>query len=147
MSTYRDYLKKLNGDLLVVGMKAPYIPLKGVCGIIDWRLNGFISSLILMHKLGNSTDNPVLLPSNGKLPVLRTALLLYDDNSASKIYEICKGIKSKNLSIVIPVDEENNEYRSFINNLKVSGMKWAVMRTFLINKETLITFSEVTYGQ
>jgi hypothetical protein len=147
MSTYRDYLKKLTGDLLIVGIKAPYIPLQGVCSIIDWRLSGFISSLILTHKLGDTSDNPVLIPSNGKLPVQRAALLTYDKDIAYRTSQICKGIKSKNLSIVLPVNEENKEYRIFMDKLKASGMKWAVMRTFLMNKEMVITLSELTYGQ
>lgn len=146
MSKYRDYLKKINGDLLIVAVKPPYIPLKGISGIIDWRLNGFISSLVLTHKLGETYDSPVLIPSNGKLPVQRAALVMYNSDFVTKTSEILKGIRSKNVSIVLPVGEENSEYRNFIEQLKSARIKWAAMRTFLMSNEMIITFNEITHG-
>ncbi|MBI3540931.1 MAG: hypothetical protein HY073_02170 [Deltaproteobacteria bacterium] len=42
-------------------------PLKGSSGLIDWRLNGKISDLILQGRLSGSFSESLIMPSQGRL--------------------------------------------------------------------------------
>ena len=55
-------LDELNTDLIVASLFETERPPRGVCGLADWRLNGFISRQILGGSVRGTKDEWVLLP-------------------------------------------------------------------------------------
>jgi Cytosol aminopeptidase family, N-terminal domain len=56
------------GDLLAVGFTSDVRPLRGAAGLLDWRFDGRLSALIVAGGLTGALDEPLLMPSNGRLP-------------------------------------------------------------------------------
>jgi len=56
------------GELLVVHLWEDVRPLRGAAGLLDWRLCGKLSGLILSGRLGGAEGEQLLLPTAGRLP-------------------------------------------------------------------------------
>lgn len=56
------------GDLLAVGLYRDVRPLRGAAGLLDWRFDGRLSSLIVAGGLTGALDEQLLMPSNRRLP-------------------------------------------------------------------------------
>jgi len=56
------------GDLLAVGFYRDVRPLRGAAGLLDWRFDGRLSSLIVAGGLTGALDEQLLMPSNRRLP-------------------------------------------------------------------------------
>jgi hypothetical protein len=56
------------GDLLAVGLYADLRPLRGAAGLLDWRLDGRISALLIGGNLSGAPGEQLLMPSNQRLP-------------------------------------------------------------------------------
>ncbi len=50
-------------------------PLRGVAGLLDWRLNGFISRLILEGRFRGEFEEVLLMPSGGRVKAEQIILL------------------------------------------------------------------------
>jgi hypothetical protein len=55
-------------DLLVVGFYSDVRPLRGAAGLLDWRLDGRLSALIVAGSLSGAADEQLLIPSRKRLP-------------------------------------------------------------------------------
>ena len=55
-------------DALILTSFADERPLQGMPGLVDWRLNGYLSRLILNGQLTGEWGEQVLVPQNGRLP-------------------------------------------------------------------------------
>ena len=62
-------------DVLVTGFFLDERPLKGSSGLVDWRLNGRLSRLIIEKRLTGEWKETILIPSEGRV-IPRTILLL-----------------------------------------------------------------------
>jgi len=62
-------------DVLVTGFFMDERPLGGSTGLIDWRLNGMLSRLLIEKRLGGSWKETTLIPSQGRV-IPRMLLLL-----------------------------------------------------------------------
>lgn len=68
-------LDELETDLIVTTLLASERPPRGVTGLIDWRLNGFISRLLQAGTITGATGEVVLLPLRRRLPARRLLLI------------------------------------------------------------------------
>lgn len=55
-------------DLLVVGFYSDVRPLRGAAGLLDWRLDGRLSALIVAGNLSGALDEQLLIPPQTRLP-------------------------------------------------------------------------------
>ncbi|MDD9933314.1 MAG: hypothetical protein OXT09_06920 [Myxococcales bacterium] len=65
-------LERIDGlrcEALALPFFADERPLRGAAGLVDWRLCGFLSSLLRSGKLEGVAGETVLLPARPKLPV------------------------------------------------------------------------------
>jgi hypothetical protein len=62
-------------DVLVTGFFLDERPLKGSSGLVDWRLNGRLSRLIIEKRLTGEWKETILIPSEGRV-IPRMILLL-----------------------------------------------------------------------
>jgi hypothetical protein len=62
-------------SVLVIGFFKDERPLGGATGLIDWRLNGMLSRLLLEEKLTGEWKETILIPSQGRI-IPRMILLL-----------------------------------------------------------------------
>ena len=67
-------LDELTCDTLVLTHFADERPLQGLGGLVDWRLNGFYSRLLLDSRITGAWGELLLYPVPGRLPIKR---LLY----------------------------------------------------------------------
>ncbi|MFH1263575.1 MAG: M17 family peptidase N-terminal domain-containing protein [Pseudomonadota bacterium] len=68
-------LDDLQTDLIVVTLYENERPPRGVHGLIDWRLHGFISRAILSGTVAGVENESVLMPLGRKLPARRLLVL------------------------------------------------------------------------
>jgi len=54
-------------DLLVSGFFLDERPLKGACGLIDWRLNGMLSRFLKEGRMTGEWQETTLIPSRGRV--------------------------------------------------------------------------------
>lgn len=67
-------LDELTNDALVLMHFSDERPLRGVGGLVDWRLNGFYSRLLLEGRISGAWGEQLLYPLPSRLPVKK---LLY----------------------------------------------------------------------
>ena len=67
-------LDELTYDTLVLSHFADERPLRGVGGLIDWRLNGALSRLLLQEHLTNGWGEQLLYPQHGRVPFQKIVL-------------------------------------------------------------------------
>jgi hypothetical protein len=109
---YTRTLDELVTDLLVATLFETDRPPRGVTGLVDWRLNGFISRLILRGAVAGVRDEVVLLPLNRRLPARRLLLvglgrfeefsLMQARHAALKIGRAIRGIAAIDVAMHIP---------------------------------------------
>ncbi len=62
-------IDELTQDTLVIAHFADERPLRGVGGLVDWRLNGRLSALLLEERMTGAWGEQLLYPQGGRLPV------------------------------------------------------------------------------
>ncbi len=67
-------LDSLDVDVLLLGISSENIPLKGLCGWCDWRLNGRLSRLLGDETFSCEKDETMLMDSNRRIKSLRLIL-------------------------------------------------------------------------
>lgn len=58
---------KLELQCAVVGVFSSTRPLKGIASLIDWRLNGGLSRVMLKHRFKGELKEALLLPAEGRI--------------------------------------------------------------------------------
>ena len=61
-------IDELSYDTLVLAHFADERPLRGVGGLVDWRLNGRLSRMLLSHKISGAWGEQLLYPQDDRLP-------------------------------------------------------------------------------
>ena len=62
-----DSLDEIDNDLALVLTYQDVRPLRGQAGLLDWRLNGYLSQLILNHRFQGDLGEALLMPSQGRV--------------------------------------------------------------------------------
>ena len=80
---------------LALGVFADERPPRGICGFIDWRLNGLISREIFQGRIGGAFEEKIIIPFPGRIGA--EMLLLFGLGSVSditydKIYNAAYGV-------------------------------------------------------
>jgi len=55
-------------------------PLRGQAGLVDWRLNGYLSTLIMKHRFDGNLGEALLMPAQGRLAARELMLLGLGDS-------------------------------------------------------------------
>jgi hypothetical protein len=72
---YTRTLDELETDLIVTTLFKTERPPQGVGGLVDWRLNGFVSRSILSGTVAGDSNEMVLIPLHRRLPARRLLVL------------------------------------------------------------------------
>ena len=62
-----DSLDEIDSQVALILSYSDVRPLKGQAGLVDWRLNGFLSQLISGERFGGRLGEALLMPSQGRL--------------------------------------------------------------------------------
>lgn len=105
-------------DLLVTGFFEDERPLKGTCGLIDWRLNGMLSRLLQEGRMTGEWQETTLIPSRGRLTppfILLVGLGKVRDYSSlrlralfPRLFETLRNLKSSRVCLSFPTNEKYN---------------------------------------
>lgn len=72
---YTDSIDYLSTNLLILPFFSDVRPLKGTLGIVDWRLNGFLSRLIINDKIQGNYFEKILIPPFERIPAERVLMV------------------------------------------------------------------------
>ena len=61
-------IEKLRTDSITIFLFQDIVPLRGMAGMIDWRLNGMVSGLLLKGLLTSRVGENFLVPLRPRLP-------------------------------------------------------------------------------
>jgi leucyl aminopeptidase len=142
---FNKYLDDLVTDLIVAPIFEDDRPPQGIAGLIDWRLNGFLSKAILNGAIVGMKGEHVLLPLSQRLPARRLLLiglgkrgdfsLAEARHVAYKIGKTLKGLNALDAAIGMPPCKDEREPgdtdRTVINVLEEAGLPKELMIRFL----------------
>ena len=74
-------MDELKHDALLLAHFADERPLRGVGGLVDWRLNGKLSNMILRGRLSGAWGEQMLYPQDGRLPFTKIVFFGLGDRS------------------------------------------------------------------
>ncbi len=115
---YTRTLDELETDLIVTTLFQTERPPQGVSGLLDWRLNGFVSRQIINRVVVGKADEQVLIPLHRRLPARRLIVVglgqpsefrLADArHSAHKLGRALEGLQAVDVALSYPnaVDEK-----------------------------------------
>jgi hypothetical protein len=116
---YTRSLDELTTDLIVASLFETDRPPRGVSGLADWRLNGFISRQILGGSVKGTKDEWVLLPLHKRLSARRLLLvglgrkedfsIMQARHVAYKLAKLLKGLGTIDVAISLPPSFDENE--------------------------------------
>ncbi|MFH1018624.1 MAG: M17 family peptidase N-terminal domain-containing protein [Pseudomonadota bacterium] len=116
---YNRTLDELTVDLIVASLFDTDRPPRGVSGLADWRLNGFISRQILNGSVKGTKDEWVLLPLHRRLPARRLLLvglgrrqdfsIMQARHVAYKLAKLLKGLDTVDVALSFPSAIDENE--------------------------------------
>lgn len=72
---YKKTLDELKTDLLVTTLSESDRPPRGVSGLVDWRMNGFLSKMIIKGAIHGAEEECVLMPLHRRLPARRLLIV------------------------------------------------------------------------
>ncbi len=127
-----DSLDEVSNELALVLAYQDVRPLKGQAGLLDWRLNGYLSDLIMQNRFQGEEGEALLMPSLNRVGVKEILILGLGDsknigdqnlpNYVSMILE--KLLKKRNTSFCLSLSdlagsmfEWRNTVRLFISML------------------------------
>ena len=62
-----DSLDEVDSQVALILSYSDIRPLRGQAGLVDWRLNGFLSKLIVNDRFNGQLGEALLMPSQGRL--------------------------------------------------------------------------------
>ena len=102
----------LNRDTLILGFFSDERPPRGYCGLVDWRLNGMISTAIAQGRISGDYLEKLLYAFPERIRISRLLLLglgaiselTYDRlyNSGYEMAQTISGIQANDLALPIP---------------------------------------------
>jgi len=118
MVDYRGCFKKIAGDILIIGVSPPIVPLKGVVSQVDWITNAVISKAIAEKRYTGKDSEALLINTKELLPVDKTVVLGVGTgkNLRNDVVKILKGLKIRSFSIMLPRNIKS-EFKGTEHNL------------------------------
>lgn len=127
-----DTLDEVDSRLALVLSYEDIRPLKGQAGLVDWRLNGYLSELIQKRRYQGSLGEALLMPSQGRIAAQE--LMILGLGSQAQIHEpdiprfvsliLDKVLQKKNTSLSLSLSdlargmfEWRNTVRLFVSML------------------------------
>jgi len=111
VSFHSGPVDRIQTGTLFVAHFAGERPLRGEAGIVDWRLHGWLSRLLMEGRIDGTLGSSLLVPAH-RLPAQRVVLLglgdpddLNDDRLANVAHDVrdkIAGLKEKNASLAMP---------------------------------------------
>jgi len=105
-------------DILVTGFFSDERPLEGSAGLIDWRLNGMLSRLLIEKKLTGEWKEITLIPTQGRIIPRMILLLGFGEvreysylrvrELSAQILETLKKLDARGLCVSLPYGEGYN---------------------------------------
>jgi len=77
-----DTLDEVDSQVALILSYSDIRPLRGQAGLVDWRLNGFLSKLIVSDRFGGRMGEALLMPSQGRLGPKELMILGLGDQGA-----------------------------------------------------------------
>jgi hypothetical protein len=142
--SYREHLKKLEGDTLAVMVNQMTIPLSGITSIIDWRLNSTLSNLIISEKYSAKPGETLLLNTDKALGIPKTLIIGAGKGYKNNLSKALKGLQSQNLSIVLCEDVKKDK-QIILNELQNQDIRWRKASSQNLGDETLIVLKDIEY--
>lgn len=104
MVNYRERFKKIAGEILIIGVTPPIVPLKGIAGQVDWITNAVISKAIAEKRYTGKDSEALLIDTKELLPVDKAVVLGIGTgkNLKNNVIKILKGLKIRSFSITLP---------------------------------------------
>lgn len=129
-------LDELDTDLIVTTLYEDERPPKGISGLIDWRLHGFLSRMILNGSIRGQFNESILIPLDKKFPARRLLVLglgkpkdfnlFKAQNLGTKLGKLLSNLKTHDVAISFPnaSDErlKGETERSVLNQLEKSKL-------------------------
>lgn len=106
-----EVLDRLETEDLVLGLFQDERPLRGVAGLVDWRLCGMLSRFAQLNRVTGEVEERVLMPGAGRIGPQRIFLLglgkrtAYDQRLpevTNTIVDILKRAKTKRVALALP---------------------------------------------
>jgi len=143
-TSYREHLKKLEGDTLAVLVNQMTIPLSGITSVIDWRLNSTISNLIISGKYTARPGETLLLNTENALGIPKTLIIGTGKGYKNDLSKALKGLRAKNLSIVLGEDVKKDK-QIILSELQGQHIKYRKASAHNMGEETLIVLKDLEY--
>jgi hypothetical protein len=143
-NSYREHLKKLEGDTLAVMVNQMTIPLSGIMSVIDWRLNSTISNLIISEKYKARPGETLLLNTENALGIPKTLIIGTGKGYKNDLSKALKGLRTKNLSIVLGADVKKDK-QVILSELQNQHIKWRKASAYNMGEENLIVLKDIEY--
>lgn len=116
-----EELDKQGDDLLVLTIFSDERPLRGLNGLVDWRLNGRLSQMLMKNDLTCKLGDQTLMPTNSRLPAKRLLLLGlgqrrdFDNmayaNAVESLFDVVARLKVNSCSLSIPgIQPDGDDY-------------------------------------
>ncbi len=127
-----DTLDEIDSQLALVFTYQNVRPLRGQAGLVDWRLNGYLSDLVIRNRFSGAMGEALLMPSRGRLGAKELMVLglgdsrqVLDENIPHYVSLILeKVLRKKNRSFALSLSdlaigmfEWRNTVRLFISML------------------------------
>lgn len=105
-------LDLLDAEALVAPVHEDERPLRGATGLVDWRLSGRLSQLVVRGRLTGRDGERVLLPANGRLAFEKIVLVGAGPSASldathasavlSRMLEALDGLRVRRAAIALP---------------------------------------------
>jgi hypothetical protein len=115
---YTESIDYLSTNLLVLPFFSGVKPLKGTIGFVDWRLNSFLSRLIINNRIEGKFFEKILIPPFERIPaerILLNSLGKYEEidpvkiaEYSQKLLETCYKISYANFALAVPIELEKH---------------------------------------
>ncbi len=143
-TSYREHLKRLEGDTLVVMVNQITIPLSGITSVIDWRLNSTISNLLISEKYNARPGETLLLNTESALGIPKTLIIGTGKGYKNDLAKAIKGLRSRNISIVLCEDVKKDK-QVILSELQGQHIKWRKASAHAMGDENLIILKDIEY--
>jgi hypothetical protein len=145
MSFYTEQVKNIQGDTLIITATEPFEQTRGLFELVDWKLGGVLSKILIERSEKKLKDSPILIPSYGKLPVERVIFIPISRAIRSDISRSLRGFGSKNCTISFPKNFKKDLKTYFFEEFNGTHLQWHRIEERKTYDENLIILNKILY--